>query len=79
MHLFVYFSVVMFWSQWHLKSRTLTFYYTICVSLLRTATFKAYRAILVRRFNFRHQASPRESPRESTQGRKVELWARNVR
>ena len=29
--------------------------------------------------NFRHQASPRMSPRESTQRRKVELWARNVR
>jgi hypothetical protein len=40
---------------------------------------KAYCAILVRRSNFRHQASPRESPRESTQRRKVELWARNVR
>jgi hypothetical protein len=30
-------------------------------------------------FNFRHQASRRVSPRESTQRRKVELWARNVR
>ena len=40
---------------------------------------KAYYAILVRRSNFRHQASPRVSPRESTQRRKVELWARNVR
>ena len=29
--------------------------------------------------NFRHQASPRVSPRDSTQRRKVELWARNVR
>jgi hypothetical protein len=29
--------------------------------------------------NLRHQASPRVSPRESTQRRKVELWARNVR
>jgi hypothetical protein len=28
---------------------------------------------------FNHQASPRVSPRESTQRRKVELWARNVR
>ena len=37
--------------------------------------FKAYCAIWVRRSNFRHQASPRES----TQRRKVELWARNVR
>jgi len=46
---------------------------------LRTAAFKAYCAILVRRSNFRHQASPRVLPRESTQRRKVELWARNVR
>ena len=30
------------------------------------------------RFKFRHQASPRVSPRYSTQRRKVELWARNV-
>jgi len=41
--------------------------------------FKAYCATWVRRSNFRHQASPRMSPRESTQRRKVELWARNVR
>jgi len=40
--------------------------------------FKAYRAIWVRRSNFRHQASPRVSLRESHR-RKVELWARNVR
>jgi hypothetical protein len=37
--------------------------------------FRAYCAIWVRLSNFRHQASPRES----TQRRKVELWARNVR
>ena len=43
---------------------------------LRTAAFKAYCAIWVRRSNFRHQASPRVSPRESTQRRKVKLWAR---
>jgi hypothetical protein len=42
---------------------------------LRTAAFKAYCAIWVRRSNFRHQVSPRES----TKRRKVELWARNVR
>jgi hypothetical protein len=36
--------------------------------------FKAYCANWVRRSNLRHQASPRES----TQRRKVELWARNV-
>jgi hypothetical protein len=41
--------------------------------------FKAYCAIWIGLFNFRHQASPRVSPRESTQRRKVELWARNVR
>jgi len=46
---------------------------------LRTAAFKAYCAIWVRRSNFRHQASPRVSPRESTQRRKVELRARNIR
>jgi len=46
---------------------------------LRTAAFKAYYAIWVRRSNFRHQASPRVLPREGTQRRKVELWARNVR
>jgi hypothetical protein len=46
---------------------------------LRTAAFKAYCAIWVRRSNFRHQASPRVSPLQSTQRRKVELWARNVR
>ena len=40
--------------------------------------FKTYCAIWVRRSNFRHQASPRVSPRDSTQRRKVELWARNV-
>jgi len=41
--------------------------------------FKPYCAIWVRRSNFRHQVSPSVSPRESTQRRKVELWARNVR
>jgi hypothetical protein len=46
---------------------------------LRTAAFKAYCAIWVRRSNFRHQASPRVSPSENTQRRKVELWAINVR
>ena len=46
---------------------------------LHTAAFKAYCVIWVRRSNFRHQASPRVSPRESNQRRKVELWVRNVR
>jgi hypothetical protein len=41
--------------------------------------FKAYFTIWVRRSNFRHQASPRVSPRKSTHRRKVELWERNVR
>jgi hypothetical protein len=49
----------------------------IIIFSFRTAAFKA--AIWVRRSNFRHQASPRVSPRESTQRRKVELWARNFR
>ena len=40
---------------------------------------QAYCAILVRRSNFRHQASPLMSPCESTQRQKVELWTRNVR
>jgi hypothetical protein len=57
-------------------------YICVCVYLfiqLHTAAFEAYCAILVRRSNFRHQASPRVSLRESTQRRKVELWAKNVR
>jgi len=45
---------------------------------LRTAAFKAYYVIWVRRSNFRHQASPRVSPSKNTQQWKVELWARNV-
>ena len=40
--------------------------------------FKAYCAIWVRRSNFRHQASPRVPPHESTHRRKVELWARKA-
>ena len=51
----------------------------IIIFNLRTAAFKAYCAIWVRRSNFRHQASSLVSPRESTQRRKMELWARNVR
>jgi hypothetical protein len=42
-------------------------------------SLKAYCAIVVRRSNFQHQASPRVSPRDNTQRRKVELYARNVR
>jgi hypothetical protein len=48
-------------------------------SIYALQPFKAYCAIWVRRSNFRHQASPSVSPRDSTQRRKVELWARNVR
>ena len=43
---------------------SILYYFQLC-----TAAFKAYCAILVRRSNFRHQASPRVSPRESTQRR----------
>jgi hypothetical protein len=50
----------------------------IIIFNLRTAAFKAYCAIWVRRSKFRHQASPRMLPREGTQRRKVELGARNV-
>jgi hypothetical protein len=41
----------------------------------------AYNCIILCFFitHFRHQASPRVSPRRSTQRRKLELWARNVR
>jgi len=59
--------------------RVFIYFIFIIIFNLRTAAFKAYCAIWVRRSNFRHQASPRVSPRESTQRRKVELWARNVR
>jgi hypothetical protein len=51
----------------------------IIIFNLRTAAFKAYCAIWIRCSKFRHQASPRVSPRESTQRRKLELWARNIR
>jgi hypothetical protein len=57
----------------------ITYYYYYLFFKLRTAAFMAYCAIWVRRYNFRHQASPHVSPSESTQRRKVELWARNVR
>jgi len=51
----------------------------VFISNYATQPFKAYCAIWVRRSNFRHQASPRVSPSQSTQRRKLELWARNVR
>ena len=64
-------------AQWcHKNALGLSFLF---IFQLRTAAFKAYCAILVRRTNFRHQASPRVSPRQSTQQWKVELWARNFR
>jgi hypothetical protein len=50
------------------------YYFKLCA-----AAFKAYFAIWVRCSNICHQASPHMSPRESTQRRKVELRARNVR
>jgi hypothetical protein len=59
-----------------MKEKNAVYYYYF---QLRTAAFKAYCAILVRRSNIRHQASQRASPAESTKRRKVELWARNVR
>jgi hypothetical protein len=49
----------------------------IIVFQLCTTAFKAYCAILVRHSDFHHQASPRVSPRESTQQLKVKLWAIN--
>jgi len=51
-------------------------FYYYCYFQLRTAALKAYCAIWVRRSNFHHQASPRLSLHESTQRRKVELWAK---
>jgi hypothetical protein len=65
-----------YWGQPRLQNNYITI---IIIFKLRTSAFKAYCAIWVRRSNFRHQASPRVSPRKSTQRRKVELWARNVR
>ena len=49
----------------------------INISTYTLQIFKANCAIWLRRSNFRHQASPRVSPRDSTQRWKVELWARN--
>ena len=63
----------------HLHLQQQDDYAIIIIFNLSTAAFKAYCAIWVKRSNFRHQASPRVSPLESTQRRKVELWARNVR
>ena len=51
-----------------------TCYYYCCYY-----SYYAYCAIMVRRSNLCHQASPRVSPSQSTQRRKLELWARNVR
>jgi hypothetical protein len=53
--------------------------YLLFIFNVRTTVFKAYCAIWVRRSYFRHQASPRVSPSDSTQQQKVELWAKNVR
>jgi len=57
------------------KYTTEEWFFDVIIYNLRTAAFKVYCGIWVRRSNFRHQASPRES----TQRRKVELWTRNVR
>jgi hypothetical protein len=61
-----------------LRKHMYYYYYYYYYLQLRTAAFKAYCAVWVRHSNFHHQASPRVSPRESTQQRKVELWVRNV-
>jgi len=70
------------WRQYgsSIRSRPPTRLHGVVVFVYTTThcSLKAYCAILVRSSNFRHQASPRVSPRESTQQRKVELWARNV-
>jgi hypothetical protein len=60
---------------------SLLFLPALCLCLFSTThcSLKAYCAIWVRSSNFRHQASPHVSPRESTQRRLVEPWARNVR
>jgi len=52
--------------------------YFFFISNYALQPFKAYCAIWVRRSNFRHQASPRVPPHESTHRRKVELWARKA-
>jgi len=59
--------------------KTGEFITTLCLFSTTHCSLKAYCAIWIRRSNFRHQASQRVSPRESTQRRKVELWERNVR
>jgi hypothetical protein len=61
-------------NKWYIKYQQ----YLLFFFQLRTTAFKAYRAILVRHSNFRHQAPPCVSPRESTQRWKVDLWTRNV-
>jgi len=70
------------WQNETLRSVQLNGEYTygiIIIFNLHTTAFKDYCAIWVRRSNLRRQASPRMSPRERIQRRKVELWARNVR
>ena len=88
LHLIVYHCIYQcFWTAgprprtgpWHQLYRAARGSPRIIIFNLRTAAFKAYCAICVRRSNFRHQASPRVSPRESTQRRKLEVWPRNVR
>jgi len=67
------------WQSYTAVSLKISLLVVFIIFNLRTAAFKAYCAIWVRHANFRHQASPRVSPHESTQRRKVELWARNIR
>jgi hypothetical protein len=62
-----------------LHTQSLTTVFTMFIFNYALQPFKAYCAIWLRHSNFCHQASPRVSPRKSTQQRKVELWGRNVR
>ena len=72
-------EVVVTYFSCHIATFCIIIIIIIIIFKLRTAAFKAYCVIWVRCSNFRYQASPHVSPRESTQRRKVELWARNVR
>jgi hypothetical protein len=49
--------------QKYIRISIILLFYFFIIFNLRTAAFKAYCAIWVRRSNFRHQASPRLSPR----------------
>jgi len=60
------------------NQRKPSYYFGDVVYIATHCSLKAYCAILVR-LSRSHQASPHASPRDSTQRRKVELWARNFR